>query len=176
MRRQFFRYHFVTLLQARRKNENYRESDVATTSDLTIDVTPEVDDASISELEPLRTKIFEATRRGDFLECQALIGQIMRSDVSLVHASMREPESDKTVLHYALELKHTDIAKYYMELYDYKLLMAKFKVKTPDFETPKTCLHLLVEMGDATLLDYFLKIVVAAPSKQLITTVSICVS
>ena len=173
MRRQFFRYHFVTLLQARRKNENYRESDVATTSDLTIDVTPEVDDASISELEPLRTKIFEATRRGDFLECQALIGQIMRSDVSLVHASMREPESDKTVLHYALELKHTDIAKYYMELYDYKLLMAKFKVKTPDFETPKTCLHLLVEMGDATLLDYFLKIVVAAPSKQLVTTVRI---
>ena len=144
---------------------------------MAIDVTPEVDDASISELEPLRTKIFEATRRGDFLECQALIGQIMRSDVSLVHASMREPESDKTVLHYALELKHTDIAKYYMELYDYKLLMAKFKVKTPDFETPKTCLHLLVEMGDATLLDYFLKIVVAAPLKQLtcITAVSICV-
>ena len=140
---------------------------------MAIDVTPEVDDASISELEPLRTKIFEATRRGDFLECQALIGQIMRSDISLVHASMREPESDKTVLHYALELKHTDIAKYYMELYDYKLLMAKFKVKTPDFETPKTCLHLLVEMGDATLLDYFLKIVVAAPSKQLVTPVRI---
>ena len=37
---------------------------------------------------------------------------------------MKEAVSGKTVLHYALELKRVELARYYMQRYDYRLLRA----------------------------------------------------
>ena len=126
--------------------------------------TSEPASAKSEELEKLRQDLFKAAGSNDTKSCKTLLSQVSGLGKKLRDADLRDPDTNATVLHAALEGECHEVVALLLE--DDTLLMEDFEVRVKGLPSKKTCLHILTEKGSLEITKQFLGKIPSGPEKN----------
>ena len=122
--------------------------------------------SSDQHLLELREHLFEAVDADNLVAFSVLVKRAQQLCSTLAVTSLREEASEKTLLHRAIERQRSQIVSYLVNLRDFPLILASFRVKTDDADTTMTCLHQTVECDDLTTMELLLRAIASHDAKE----------
>ena len=101
-----------------------------------------------ADLIILYDKLVENIRKDELPAVQELCTQVTQHGKRLDAPEFRDPNTNETVLHTAIEGKHLKVVNYLLNHLDPVVLMQVYSVFVKDIKSEKTCLHQLTHQGD----------------------------